>query len=270
MVNLGIIGFGNMGQAIAERVKGKYTVYVFDSDKEKTGNLTAINVCASVSDLADRSETVILAVKPQDFEPVLKEIGIRGDKLFISIAAGITIGFIEKYLGQARVVRVMPNLAAIIGEAATCLATGKYALAEDLVTAKNIFDLIGNTWVMEEGLINAATAISGSGPAYIFYDLETRGITGLEVSTELKDEYVELLKQAARAVGFDAQTAFELSACTVSSSIHLATGNSATELKKRVASKGGTTEEALKVLSAGGTWALAAAAAKKRAEELSR
>jgi pyrroline-5-carboxylate reductase len=123
---------------------------------------------------------------------------------------------------------------------------------------------------MEEGLINAATAISGSGPAYIFYDLETRGITGLEVPTGLKDEYVELLKQAARAVGFDAQTAFELSACTVSSSIHLATGNSATELKKRVASKGGTTEEALKVLSAGGTWVLAAAAAKKRAEELSR
>jgi len=214
---------------------------------------------------------VIVAVKPQDFEPLLKEISLSASgKLVISIAAGITTAYIEKYLGKARVVRVMPNLAAVIAEAASCLAKGKYALPEDMDTAKEIFGLIGKTWVMDEGLLNAATAISGSGPAYIFYDLETRGISAEQAPEGLKDDYIERLKQAAQAVGFDGQTALELASATTLSSMHLAAGAQPAELRKKVTSKAGTTEAALKVLSAGGTWTLAAQAAKKRAEELSR
>ena len=271
MIKVGIIVFGNMGQAIAERIKSDYTVCVFDKDNHKTVHLTGISVCASLSELLSRCEEIILAVKPQDFELVLKEIGSGAThKLFISIAAGITTAHIEKYLSLARVVRAMPNIAAIIGEAETCLAKGKYALAEDMEIARQIFGFIGKVWVMEEGLINAATAISGSGPAYIFYDLEKRGIDGALVTVDLKEEYIQRLEQAAQAVGFDGQTALELANSTVLSSLHLAAGNSPAELRKKVTSKGGTTEEALKVLCAGGSWILAAGAAKTRAKELSR
>ncbi|MCK9572085.1 MAG: pyrroline-5-carboxylate reductase [Candidatus Omnitrophica bacterium] len=270
-MRVGIIGFGNMGQAIAGRIKTNYALSIFEKDKSKIAGLRDIFICSCLSQLSESCEVIILAIKPQDFEPALKDLNsFASGKLFISIAAGITTAYIEKYLPKARLIRVMPNLAATIGEAETCLAKGKYALDNDMHLARRIFDLVGKTWIMPEDLINAATAISGSGPAYIFYDLESRGIDGSHLPEGLIEEYIQRLTEAARSVGFDEQTALELATSTTYSSIHLASCDDPAELRKKVTSKAGTTAAALKILSAGGSWVLAAGAAIKRAEELSR
>lgn len=270
---IGIIGYGNMGSAIAERIKARYEVWVFDKDKEKTRNLSGISVADNITDLISKVDKVILAVKPQDFDTVLEQIkGYVKDKLIISIAAGITTKYIEKVLGKVKVIRVMPNIGAKIGEAESSLCKGRSANVKDLDFAKGLFSYLGKTWIMEEEMVDAATAISGSGPAYIFYDMEKNKIKPSEISKELEQEYIKRLKEAAEGVGFDSQTAFDLAVSTTASSLHLTTvlAKSPAELRKLVTSKGGTTEEALKVLSKGGSWEEAAVAAKRRAKELSK
>lgn len=270
---IGIIGFGNMGSAIAQRLKSDYEILVFDKDKDKTNNLSGINVANTIIDLVNKVDSIILAVKPQDFDIVLNEIKdyVKG-KLIVSIAAGISTGYIEKYLGEEKVVRVMPNIGAKIGEAESSLCKGKSAKDKDLNFAKELFNCLGKTWIMKEEMIDAATAISGSGPAYIFYDMEIKKIDPFNVTKEIEQEYIGLLKKAAERVGFDSETAFDLAASTTASSLHLAAilAMPPAELRKLVASKGGTTEEALRVLAKGGSWEEAALAAKKRAEELSK
>ena len=160
-----------MGAAIGERIKTKYSVVVFDKFKDKTKNLSGIEVAEDCKDLVNKTEVIILAIKPQDFQAVLSEIKpFVKDKLIISIAAGKETGYIEKFLGKVRVIRVMPNIGAKIAKAESSLCQGKYAQAQDLNFAREIFDCIGKTWVIKEEMMNAATAISGSGPAYIYYD----------------------------------------------------------------------------------------------------
>jgi len=270
---IGIIGFGNMGSAIAERIKSSYRVFVFDKDKEKTKNLDNITVVDSVLNLLGQVDVLILAVKPQDFDSALNEIKEgAAKKLIISIAAGITTGYIEKILGKVRLIRVMPNIAAKIGEAESSLCRGRYAGDKDLGFAKELFDYLGKTWIMKEEMIDAVTAITGSGPAYIYYDMEIRKIDPAGVTAEIENEYIKRLRKAAERVGFDSQVALDLAGCTTASSIKLAavTGILPAELRKQVTSKGGTTEAALQVLMRGGSWEEAAAAAKKRAGELSK
>ena len=246
---------------------------VFDKDRNKTQNLSAISVEDTLLDLVKKSDVIILAVKPQDFDELLKEIkDYAKEKLVISIAAGIPTAYIEKYLGKAKVVRVMPNIGAKIGEAESSLCKGKNAKEKDLDFARELFDYLGKTWIVEEEMINAATAISGSGPAYIYYDMEMNRIDPLNVPKEIEEEYVKRLRRAAEKVGFDSQIAFELAVNTSATSLHLtaALAKSPAELINLIASKGGTTEEALKVLAKGGSWEEAALAAKKRAEELAK
>jgi len=269
---IGIIGFGNMGSAIAERIKSGFKVIVFDKDKTKTAGLSGLKAAEGILDLVNRVDAVLLAVKPQDFDAVLNEIkSAVKDKLVISIAAGITTAYIENLLGRVKVVRVMPNIGARIGEAESSLCKGSNAKDGDLDFAKELFGYIGKTWVMEERMIDAATAISGSGPAYIYYDMEINKIDPGNVPEETENKYIELLSKAAERVGFDPLTAMELASSTTSSSLHLAaTGVAPSELRKQVTSKGGTTEAAIKVLAAGGSWEEAAQAAKKRAQELSK
>ena len=262
-----------MGQAIGERLKAEYPVYVFDKDKEKTRNLSGISVADDSIDLINKVDVVILAVKPQDFDGVLSEMkSVVRDKLVISIAAGITTGYIEKFLGEAKVIRVMPNIGVRIGEAESSLCKGKNAKDEDLNFVKELFNYLGKTWIMKEEMINAATAISGSGPAYIYYDMEVKNIDPLNVPKRVKQGYIERLRKAAEKVGFDSQTAAGLATSTTASSLDLAveTGIPPAELIKQVASKGGTTEAALKILAEGGSWEQAAEAALKRAKELSK
>ena len=270
---IGIIGFGNMGQAIAERIKIHYQVIIFDKDKGKTSNVSGIRIAKDNIDLVKTADVLILAVKPQDFDAVLNEIkNYAKDKLIISIAAGITTRYIEKFIREVRIIRAMPNIGVRIGESETSLCKGKNAQDIDLDFAKELFNYLGKTRVMKEEMINAATAISGTGPALIFSYMDVKKIDPLNVPEQIEKEYIKRLKEAAEKVGFDTQTAIELAGSTTASSIHLAavTGVSPAELIKQVASKGGTTEAALEILARGGSWVEAAEAALKRAEELGK
>lgn len=299
--SIGIIGFGNMGSVIAEWLKKKYRVCVFDKDKGKTKTLSGITISVDIPDLVRKSQVVIIAVKPQDIDAVLREVknttkdkpqgnglasssqshkprgsGLTSDsqshKLVISIAAGIPTTYIEKALGKASVVRAMPNICARIGESVTCLAKGKFVTDEDLELAQEIFYYLGVTRLVEEKMMNAVTAISGSGPAYIFNFIETNSIDPNNIPQYTHDDIIEHLENAAEAVGFNPDDARFMATNTVNAAINLVkkTKVSPAELIKQVASKGGTTEAALKVLEKGGSWEEAGQAALKRAQDLSK
>lgn len=262
-----------MGGAIAEGIKNKYAVCVFDKDKNKINALKKITIINNPIELTNQCEVIILAVKPQDFDLLLNQIkDFIYNKLIISIAAGITTGYIEKILGQVRVIRVMPNIAVKILKGETGICKGRYAKEGDLLFAKTIFNILGKVWKLNEEDIDSITAISGSGPAYIFYDMEIKHIDPFKVPTGLVDEYVRRLKDAAIAVGFNAEIALDFAASTTASSISLASeaGSPPAQLRKMITSAGGTTEAALKVITEGGSWSEAALAAKRRAQELSK
>lgn len=277
-MKIGIIGFGNMGSAIAQRLKGAYRIFVFDKDAAKTMNLSsAIEAAKSSADLVKQADVVILAVKPQDFDGLLKEIKpyLDSDKLIISIAAGIPTLHIEEALGIKKIIRAMPSIGAKIGESVTCLCPAKFAGGGCLALTEEIFKHLGDTRRIDEGLMNAATAIAGSGPAYIFYYIESHALDPKNISEAVKKEMEKRLQSAAKKVGFTSDDALFLATSTTASSIDLLseTALSAEQLRIQVASKGGTTEAALKVLQGqdkDNFWDEAALAALRRAEELAK
>jgi len=273
---IGIIGYGTMGSAIAHQLalqKNEFIVFVFDKDKSKLANPAGANVSRDIKDLLQKSDTLILAVKPQDFDHVLREIkGHSENKLIISIAAGISTKHIEHILGKSRVIRAMPSIGAKIAESVTCLCKGAFATDEDLELAQQIFYYLGTTRIIDEGMMNAATAISGSGPAYIFYFIENSLLDPENIPEHARHDLMRRLEKAAEELGFSSEDAAFLAANTANASINLLhkTKLPAQELRKQVTSKGGTTEAALEILTKGGTWEEASRAALKRAEELAR
>lgn len=271
---IGIIGFGNMGSVIGERIKAKYEIYVFDKDKNKTQNLLGIEVAADNIDLVEKAEVVILAVKPQDFSIVLEEIkNYTMNKLIISIAAGISTDFISKYLPYSRIIRAMPNLLAKIGEGTTFLYKGQSATSGDLSFAEELFKNLGKIWIIEEKMMNFATAASGTAPALSCYFIETHSINYHSMSEEEKRDLIEYLEKGAKAVGFSQQDARVLAEDIADGVIHMLNkieGLSPSKLREQVTSKGGTTAAALEVLHAGGSIEEAFQAAVKRAEELAK
>jgi pyrroline-5-carboxylate reductase len=263
---IGIIGFGNMGSAIAERARQSYEIIAFD--KAKTINAEGVDSASSILDLTGKSEAIILAVKPQDIPGLLEEIknNLR-NKLLISIAAGLTAKYFEEKLRQVRVIRVMPNLPALIGQGVSGLCKGRFASEEDLELARQLLSCVGSVIVFnDEDMLDAVTAISGSGPAYFCYHIKDKADIIYK-----KDEFIRQLSQAAVHIGFDRVLAARLSQETVEGTISLLVEKnwSCEELMKRVASKGGTTEAALEVLRNNGTLTDAAKAAFRRAKELS-
>jgi len=271
---IGIIGFGNMGSAIAERLKAQ--VAVFDKDNLKTRNLKGgIKVMLSAASVLEESDVIIIAVKPQDVSSLLdtiKKPAKGANKLFISIAAGITTGYIEKALSNARVIRAMPNVGAKIGKSVTCICKGNFATQEDLEVARGIFSRIGEVQELNEDMMDAATAISGSGPAYYFYAIETNFDKYRNSHQQFQQDFMVALSKAAGAIGFDEKTAQFLANWTVvySDLLLKETGLAPQDLRKQVTSKGGTTEAALEVLSRGGSLAEAVKSAVKRAKELAK
>ncbi|MBI5024495.1 MAG: pyrroline-5-carboxylate reductase [Candidatus Omnitrophica bacterium] len=261
MSKIGIIGGGNMGSAILAGIGRKFTVRVCEQDARRAGLLKRrFGVkAADLATVAAGSRIIILAVKPQNFDEVLGRLRgrVRQDQLIISIAAGITCRYIEQRSGQRiRVVRAMPNLPAQVGEAVTGICPGKFATSADVKTARQIFNCIGKTVIVDERLMDAITAVSGSGPGYIFY-------------------FAECLEKAARSMGLSPTMARELVTQTLKGSARLLerSGEGADVLRGRVTSKGGTTQAALAVLQKhkmGKILQQALAAAKKRAKELSK
>ena len=258
---IGIIGGGNMGSAILAGIGRKFTVRVCEQDARRAGSLKrrfGVKI-VDMATVAAGSRIVILAVKPQNFEEVLATLrgNVRRDQLIISIAAGITCRYIEERLGKKiRVVRTMPNLPAQVGEAVTGICRGKFATTADIEAAQQIFHCIGKTVVLEERFMDAVTAVSGSGPGYVFY-------------------FAECLEKAARSLGLSPSLAKVLVMQTLKGSARLLerSGEGADVLRARVTSKGGTTQAALAVFEKNKTGkiiAQALATAGKRAKELSK
>ncbi len=274
---IGIIGYGNMGSSLASQLKADYRVYVFDKDNAKLNDISAgIEVTSRLNDLISRSLAVILAIKPQDFEAVLSQIKpLIKDRLIISIAAGITTEYIERALGVVRLIRAMPNMASRVGEGITCLSKGKYASEEDFDFAEDLFLYLGETIRIEERMMNQATVISGSGPAYCYDLIESNNIKVGDIDAIrkfVKDVFIPLLREAAQSIGFSKEQAESLALNTGNGSLGLLlkTKLSTSELKRMIASKGGTSEAGLAVLHQKGSLEEAVKAGLRRAEELSR
>lgn len=268
---IGIIGCGNMGAAIASRIKAKFRLFVFDQDAGKSANLSGISALDSAAEVADKADVVILAVKPQDIEAVLIDIKDKAaGKLIVSIAAGITTKYIEDILGVLSVIRIMPNIGAIVGESLTYVCKGCFAKEGDLMFAAGLFKHIGSTCIIPEGMMDAATAVGGSGPGFWGFLFDKQ--PGEKWEEYKKNYFIPEFTAAAKSVGFDDEKAKLAAKFVVASSAHAADVLHITpgELTKRVASKGGTTEAGLEVLKNGGTLAQAVQAAARRAHELAK
>lgn len=255
-----------MGEAIAKgiitsNVINSRNLYLYDIDEEKTRYLQErlhVNVTSSNEELANDCNTILIAVKPQDIRDLLAEIWhvLDSSKFLISVAAGVTIEKITKSLkDEVRIARVMPNMAALENQSISALCYNSYATSEDKDLAEKIFMSIGDIVEVEEAQMDAVTAISGSGPAYFFY-------------------LAEVLEKCAIDMGIDKDKARLLAIKTAFGSATLLKESdiSAEALRKRVTSKGGTTEAAFKVFQdkkLGEILQEGIKRAKERAKELS-
>lgn len=251
---IGIIGFGNMGRAIASRIGKK--IFVSDAVKKKILKGVKATWLQDNIELARRSNIIIIAVKPQDIEGVLEEISnYAKDKLIISIAAGVTTKVIEDIVGKVSIVRVMPNMPIMVGKGISAICVGRYASLKDLAIVRDIFSNIGEVVEVSEDKMNAITAMSGSGPAYYFL-------------------FTYLLGKAGKHIGLDKKLRSKLATATFIGAAELArTSDVSMEgFIQKIASKKGTTEAALKVFKKRHLERIikeAVRAAKNRARELS-
>jgi pyrroline-5-carboxylate reductase len=252
---VGIIGAGNMGEAFAgalikSDINKPARIYVSDINMERLNELKStysVNITDNNAELFTKSDIVILAVKPQVIEKSLREIAGNKDnfqfskrKLVISIAAGIKIKTIESVLYNALddsfikhfpIIRVMPNTPALVLSGMSAICGNRNTIIEDLDIVNEIFASMGKVIQVEENEMDAVTALSGSGPAYVFY-------------------LAEAMMEAGIALGFDPDTAATLTYTTLKGAASLLEQqNEPPEvLRKKVTSPGGTTEAALRVL----------------------
>lgn len=215
-------------------------ITVSEIDTERRSRIqSAYGVKTVDSNTAAASDAgiILLAVKPQTMASVLDELSgtCRDSHLVISIAAGITIKYMESRLAPGtRVVRVMPNTPALVGRGASAIAAGTMATNADCALVQSILDAVGITAVVEEKLMDAFTGLSGSGPAYAFIMIEA-----------LSDAGVLMGLPRATAQRFAAQTLLG------AAQLCLETGKHPGELKDMVTSPGGTTIAAVKELEKG-------------------
>ena len=265
-LKIGIIGAGNMGQALVRGLVEKsvypQNIRVFDVDGRK---LTALKKEAHVKlvksnrQCVSLSDVVILAVKPQILQEVIEEISSSLDPscLVISIAAGVPIAKIEQFFKKpVSVIRVMPNMPALVGAGMSAFSLGKHANQKHRRIAEAILSAFGQMEQVPEKMLDLVTAVSGSGPAYFFVLaeklIEAAYESGMKVDVAKKLVY---------------QTAFG------SGKVMLESQEDPEVLIDRVASKGGTTEAALKVFQKQGFGKViqdAVKAAHKRSKEISK
>jgi pyrroline-5-carboxylate reductase len=227
---------------------------------EVLGENYGVRACDENGEAAAKVQIVVLSVKPQSMADALESIedSIDSDKLVVSIAAGIRVADIAGVLGDAGIVRVMPNTPALIGEGAAALFANEKAKPK-LEKAVEIFSAVGRAVVVEdEDLMDAVTALSGSGPAYYFLLMEEMIKTGVRLG--LGDDVAkELVLQTAKGAGLLAAEADK-------------NGESPAVLRQKVTSPHGTTEAALEVFKEGKISELISAAinrAYERSRELS-
>jgi pyrroline-5-carboxylate reductase len=271
MKKLGFIGGGNMAEALARglverKIFKPAELIASDVDagrRRKLNRTLKIAVTDQNLEVVREARAILVAVKPQQIDEVLTEVAaaekIRiAEKLFISIAAGITIARLTGALGaRARVIRVMPNAPAMVGRGMAALVRSKGATKTDEAFALRIFLAVGDAVALkDEALLDPVTALSGSGPAYVYL-------------------FVKALADAAASEGIPRDLAIRMALKTVEGAEYNMRMSklSAAELIRVVASRGGTTEAALKRFAAAGFSDIVASAvhaAADRSRELGR
>jgi pyrroline-5-carboxylate reductase len=241
---IGVIGAGNAAEGIVHGILRRMVLLddrIIAADPQEArrqlfANRFSIAVTADNRELVRESYILILAVKPQQFREVCAEFAdlLRPDHLLVSIMAGVSTATLEAQFPhvQARVVRAMPNLPAHVGAGMAAVHKGAHADDADLLRAQRIFDAAGRAVVVEdESLMDAVTAVSGSGPAYFYY-------------------FVEALIAAGEAAGLSTAYAQILAkqACLGAARMMLESDESPDILREKVTSPGGTTQAALAVM----------------------
>ncbi len=239
-MTVAIIGAGVMGEALLSGlVRGGFDatdLLVGEKRAERAAELRekyGVEVVDKLAEVA-RADTVMLVVKPQDMGDVLAEISphVSAGQLVVSLAAGITTDYIERHLTEGvAVVRVMPNTPALVDEGMAAISPGTHCDEEHLVRAEQLLATTGRVLRIAEKQQDAVTAISGSGPAYLFF-------------------VVEAMIEAGVHLGLPRTTSTELVVQTVVGSAKLLreTGEHPTVLRERVTSPGGTTAAAIRQL----------------------
>jgi pyrroline-5-carboxylate reductase len=261
-----IIGGGNMGLTFARSFLATHIViaenmFILEKSIEKAEELKKQQVGSIFGEPGNyisEADLIILAVKPQDIKDLFAKIApyVDPQQVVLSIMAGVTMQTISTYLGTKKIVRAMPNLPAQIGVGMTVYTSADDVTRVELVTVQNILNATGKAiYVEDESMIDAATAVSGSGPAYIFY-------------------YMQHLIQSAVNLGFSQSQAEMMAYETFRGAVELYNkfDFSCQEWINKVSSKGGTTEAAIKTMdeqSSGLAFEHGVMAAFKRARELS-
>lgn len=277
-VTIGFIGAGNMGEAFIDAViqSGLLPAAKISVADVDPGRLDYLNKKYGVTVLRDNGKLfqscrmVVLAVKPQQMPAVLKDVsGRRGyqlseRKLVISIAAGFAIRKMEEILyppldaesvRNLPIIRVMPNTPALVLSAVSGMSPNRFVTEEDARVARTLLQAVGEVIEFEEEALDAVTALSGSGPAYVFY-------------------LVESMTEAGIQMGLEPATAASLAVATLRGAAKLleASGEPPEELRRKVTSPGGTTAAAIDVFENRGFKSIiiaAIASATRRAQELS-
>ena len=237
-VKVGFIGVGNMGGAILNGYlfksgERKADILIFDTDPEKTAKIQGAGcyICKSINELVLRSDMIMIGVKPNVFEQVLLEIteSYNSKKVLISMAAGISISFIESIIGgNAKIIRIMPNTPALVCEAMTAICRNSNITDEDMNKAFEILTSVGKVREIPEELIHCSIGVSGSSPAYTYM-------------------YINALAEAAVENGMNKEQALIFAAQSVmgAAKMVLETGAGPVQLRINVCSPGGTTIEAV-------------------------
>lgn len=241
-MKLGFIGCGNMAQAmitgiLEQKVYKKEELIVSDPRQEQVAKMKkefGIEATTENHKVAEEAEILVLSVKPQVYPAVIKEIkeDIRKKQLIVTIAAGVSMAKTERQFGQeVKIVRVMPNTPALVGEGMSGLCCNEYVKPEEFDRVLHIFESFGKAEKITENLMDAVVGVSGSSPAYVYMFIEA-----------MADAAVQQGLPRAQAYTFAAQ------AVMGSAKMVLETGKHPGELKDAVCSPAGTTIEAVRVL----------------------
>jgi pyrroline-5-carboxylate reductase len=259
-MRFGIIGVGTIGEIFAERLKSEgHKLFAYDIRAERLEEVASRHGIAKAPDtrtLVQWSETVLIAVKPQNFPQLVKEMEeaeLEG-RVFISVLAGVPTRRYEEAMPGINVIRIMPNLAIKIGKGVIGVARGKNVSPEAEEKVAELLKPLGAVEIVPEEKMDAVTALSGSGAGYVFAILEAFADAGVRLGLD----HAQSLRMAARTMAGSAEMIEAL-------------GKHPAELRNRVTSPGGTTIEGLSVMERAGIRGIlmeAVAAAYRRAKEL--
>ena len=255
---IGIVGFGRMGGALLRGVLKSGLIspsmaFAYDKDSTRVREMgnAGISYC-DASEMGGICGTIIVAVKPKDMKTALHELrpGVSGRNLVVSVAAGVSMGFVREILGsEVPVARVMPNAGVLVGKGACAFCVSESVTRKQADFMRGLLETVGCVVRVSEAEMDAVTGLSGSGPAYVY-------------------RFIEALCLGGTRAGLPAETAKMLAIHTVAGAAETvaATTRSIEELVSDVATPGGTTAEGLRVLEQGDFGTIVAAAVESAAE----